>query len=86
MKRFGTTHLDKAGCRCCTSPEGARAKVKRETFKLIKEEEDEVYYLGHSVSKKDRHLICSVCGDMGNDACVECCQFHTWQNLKKFSN
>ena len=73
MKRFGTTHLDKAGCRCCTSMDGARSKVKRETFKLIKEEEDEVYYLGHSVSKKDRKSICGVCGDMGNDDCVEFC-------------
>ncbi len=73
MKRFGTTHLDKAGCRCCTSVYGARAKVKQETLKLIKEEEAEVHYLGHTVSKDDRGLICGVCGDIGNDACVECC-------------
>ena len=73
MKRFGTTHLDKAGCRCCTSMDGARAKVKQETFKLIKEEEDEVYYLGHTLSKSEKNLVCGVCGDLGNDACVECC-------------
>lgn len=73
MKRFGTTHLDKAGCRCCTSMDGARSKVKRETFKLIKEEKDEVYYLGHTLSKDDRKLVCGVCGGYDDPKCVECC-------------
>ena len=50
-----------------------RAKVKKETEKLIQEEADEINYLGHTVSKSDRYLICSVCGDIGNDSCVECC-------------
>lgn len=73
MKRFGTTHLDKAGCRCCTSVEGARAKVKVETLKLIKEDQDEVYYLGHTLSKDDRKLVCGVCGGYDDPKCIECC-------------
>jgi hypothetical protein len=50
-----------------------RSKVKAETEKLIREEEDEVYYLGHTLAKSDKGLVCGVCGDLGNDACVECC-------------
>ena len=73
MKQFGTTHMKQRFCKCCVPMDSPRAKVKAETFKLIKEEEDEVYYLGHSVSKDDRYLICSVCGGFDDPKCVECC-------------
>jgi hypothetical protein len=50
-----------------------RAKVKKETFKLIREEEDEVYYLGHTLAKSERDLICGVCGDYSNESCTTEC-------------
>lgn len=73
MKRFGTTHLDKAGCRCCTSVEGARAKVKVETLKLIKEDQDDVVYLGHTLPKSETSNYCGVCGDYQNPECATEC-------------
>ncbi len=73
MKRFGTTHLDKAGCRCCTSVYGARAKVKQETLKLIKEDQDDVVYLGHTLPKSETSSYCGVCGDYQNPECATEC-------------
>ncbi len=38
MKQFGTTHLEKKFCKCCVLMANPRAKVKKETQKLIKEQ------------------------------------------------
>lgn len=73
MKQFGTTHMKQRFCRCCVPMDSPRAKVKAETEKLIREESDEVTYLGNTVSKSDRALICGVCGELDNPECVEGC-------------
>lgn len=38
MKQFGVTHLEKQFCRCCVLMANPRAKVKKQTEKLIKEQ------------------------------------------------
>lgn len=40
MKQFGTTHLNKRFCKCCVPMDSPRAKVKKQTKKLIKESFD----------------------------------------------
>jgi hypothetical protein len=40
MKQFGVTHLEKQFCRCCVILANPRAKVKKQTEKLIKESFD----------------------------------------------
>ena len=50
-----------------------RAKVKAETAKLIKEESEEVNYLGYTLAKSEKGLICGVCGGYDDPLCVECC-------------
>jgi adenylyl- and sulfurtransferase ThiI len=37
MKQFGVTHLEKQFCKCCVILANPRAKVKKQTEKLIKE-------------------------------------------------
>ncbi len=50
-----------------------RAKVKAETQKLIKEDQDEVVYLGHTLAKSEMQDYCGVCGDYKNESCrTEC--------------
>lgn len=73
MKQFGTTHMKQRFCKCCVPMDSPRAKVKAETEKLIQEERDEVHYLGNTLSKEDRKLVCGVCGDYNNPDCVTEC-------------
>jgi adenylyl- and sulfurtransferase ThiI len=40
MKQFGVTHLEKQFCKCCVILANPRAKVKKQTEKLIKEQMD----------------------------------------------
>jgi hypothetical protein len=40
MKQFGVTHLEKQFCKCCVLMANPRAKVKRQTEKIIKEQMD----------------------------------------------
>ena len=73
MKQFGTTHLNKKFCSCCVIMANPRAKVKSETEKLIREEQDEVNYLGYTLAKSEKGLICGVCGDFDNPDCITEC-------------
>ncbi len=73
MKQFGTTHMKQRFCRCCVPMDSPRAKVKAETQKLIKEDQDEVVYLGHTLAKSEMQDYCGVCGDYKNESCrTEC--------------
>ncbi len=38
MKQFGVTHLEKQFCKCCVLMANPRAKVKKQTEKIIKEQ------------------------------------------------
>jgi hypothetical protein len=40
MKQFGVTHLEKQFCKCCVLMANPRAKVKKQTEKIIKEQMD----------------------------------------------
>jgi hypothetical protein len=40
MKQFGVTHLEKQFCKCCVLLANPRAKVKKQTEKIIKEQMD----------------------------------------------
>ncbi len=40
MKQFGVTHLEKQLCKCCVLMANPRAKVKKQTEKIIKEQMD----------------------------------------------
>lgn len=73
MKQFGTTHMKQRWCKCCVPMNNPRAKVKAETAKLIKEEEDEVVYLGNTLTKSETSDYCGVCGDYKNPDCVTEC-------------
>jgi len=73
MKQYGTTHLKRTYCKCCVMMENPRARVKAETLKMIKEEQDEVVYLGNTVHKSDTNSYCGVCGDYENPDCATEC-------------
>ena len=73
MKQFGTTHMKQRFCKCCVSMDNPRAKVKKETEKLIKEEQDEVVHMGNIVLKYDKYGYCTVCGDYQNIECATEC-------------
>jgi hypothetical protein len=73
MKQFGTTHLKQRFCRCCVPMDSPRAKVKLETEKLIREDQDDVVYFGNTVPKSEKSSYCPVCGDYENENCITEC-------------
>ncbi len=73
MKPYGKQSLITYRCHCCTERTDHRSKSKSELRKLVREESDEVVYLGNTVPKDETSDYCGVCGDYKNESCrTEC--------------